>query len=51
MSGYREKSILNIQGDSGGKVTSLGVDSIEHVNKKVHMNMCKILSGYRDIAV
>jgi hypothetical protein len=30
MSEYREKSILNIQGDSGGKVTSLGIDSIEH---------------------
>jgi hypothetical protein len=40
-----------IQGDSGGKVTILGGDSIGHCEKKVHMNMCLLLNGYRDRAV
>jgi hypothetical protein len=37
----------DIQGDSGGKASILGGDSIGHCEKKkVHMNMCLILNGY-----
>jgi len=39
------------QGDSGRKVNILGGDTISHYEKKVHMNMCKILGDYRDIAI
>jgi hypothetical protein len=39
-----------IQDDSGGKITILGGGSIGHV-KKVRVNMCLIVSGYRDRAV
>jgi hypothetical protein len=37
-----------IQGDLGGKVNIFGGNSICHRKKKVHMNMCLILYGYRD---
>jgi hypothetical protein len=40
-----------IQGDSGGKVNVLGDDSVGNCDKKVHVNMCLILNGYRDRAV
>ena len=33
------------------KVNILGGDIISHCEKKVHMNMCIILDGYRDIAI
>jgi hypothetical protein len=36
-----------IQGDSGRKVNILRDDIINHCEKKVHMNMRLILSGYR----
>jgi len=35
-----------IEGDSGGKVSILGGDSIDIVRKKFHMNVCLILNGY-----
>jgi hypothetical protein len=40
-----------IQGDSERKVNILGGDSISHCVKNVHMNICLILSGYRDTVV
>jgi len=45
-------SYIHIQGDSGGTVNTLEDDSIGHCQKKkVYMNMCLILNGYRDRAV
>ena len=41
----------SIQSDSGGKFNILGGNSIGHCEKKVHMNMCLILTGNRDRAV
>jgi hypothetical protein len=38
------------QGDSGGEVNISVGDSNGHCEKKVHMNMCLILNGYRDRA-
>jgi hypothetical protein len=43
--------VKRIQYGSGGKVTILGGDSIVNCELKVYMNMCLILSGYRDRAV
>ena len=40
-----------IQGDSGRKVNIFGGDSIGHCEKKVHRNVCLILSVSRDRAV
>jgi hypothetical protein len=34
------------KGDSGGKLSILGDDSIDILKKKFHMNMCLILNGY-----
>jgi hypothetical protein len=42
---------VKIQDDSEGKFNILRGDSIGHCEKKVHMNMCVILNGYRDRAV
>jgi hypothetical protein len=39
--------IFSIQGDSGGNVSTLGVDSMGHCEKKFRMNMCLILNCYR----
>jgi hypothetical protein len=39
------------KGDSGGKVNVLGVDSIGHCEKEVHVKMSQILDGYRGRAV
>jgi hypothetical protein len=41
---------IQIQGDSGGKLNSLLGDSIGNCEKKLNMDMCLILNGYRDIA-
>jgi hypothetical protein len=41
----------HIQSDSRGKIRILDGDSIGHCEKKVHMNMCLIVSGHRDRAV
>jgi hypothetical protein len=47
-----EYVITNItQGDSWGKVSILGGESIGPCEKKVHMNMCLMLNGYQDTAV
>jgi hypothetical protein len=43
--------MYSIQSDSGGKVNILGGDNIGHCEKKVHRNMCLILTGYLDRAV
>jgi hypothetical protein len=40
---------IYVQGDLEGKIDILGGDSIGHCEKKLHMNACVILSGYRDI--
>jgi hypothetical protein len=41
-----------IQGDSGGNVSNLGSDSIDHSETEIlRMNMRLILNGYRDRAV
>ena len=49
--GHCEKKV-NTQGEAGGKVSILGGDRIGHCEKKkVNMNMCLILNGYRDGAV
>jgi hypothetical protein len=37
--------------DRGGRVNILGSDSISHCEKKVHMNMCKIMKVYRKSVV
>jgi hypothetical protein len=37
---------LVVLGDSGGKVSILGGDSIGHCEKKNFMNICPILNGY-----
>jgi len=43
--------LVKIQGDSGEQVNILRGDSIGHFEKKkVHVNMCLILNGYRDRA-
>ena len=42
---------VHIQSDSGGKLIFLGGDSIGHCVKKINVNMCLILNGYRDRAV
>ena len=43
---------VKIQCDSGGQVYNLGGDSVGHCErKKVYMNMCLVLNGYRDRAV
>jgi hypothetical protein len=42
---------FNIQGDSGGKINTLGGDGIGHCEKTVSINICLILNGYRDRAV
>jgi hypothetical protein len=40
---------FSIQDDSGGMVNILGGDSVGHCGeKKVCLNMCLIVSGYRD---
>jgi hypothetical protein len=44
------KRVYAIQGDSGGNVNIFGGDSIDHCQKKIHKNMCLIVSGYRDTA-
>jgi hypothetical protein len=41
----------DIQGDSGGEVNIPEGESINHVDKKVHMNVGLILSGYQDRTV
>jgi hypothetical protein len=41
---------LATQGDSGEKVTIFGGGSIGHCERKIRINMCLILIGYRDIA-
>ena len=39
-----------VQDDSGGNVNILGGDTIRHCGgKKVYLNMCLTLNGYRDI--
>lgn len=43
--------VYHVQGDSGGEVSVLGGDNIGHWEKKVCLNICLILNGYRDIAV
>ena len=40
----------NIQDDSGGRVSILGIDSIGRCENEVYMNACLILIGYRDRA-
>jgi hypothetical protein len=40
-----------IQSDPRGKINIFGGDSSGHFEKKVHINMCLILNGYRDRAV
>jgi hypothetical protein len=35
-----------MQGDSGGRVSILGGDSVGHCETGVHTNMCLILSDY-----
>jgi hypothetical protein len=40
-----------MQGDSGGRVTIVGGDSIGYFEKKIHMNICLILNGDRDRAL
>ena len=41
-----------IQSDSGGNVSSLESDSIDHCEtESLRMNMCLLLDGYRDAAV
>jgi hypothetical protein len=37
----------NIQNDSGGKFNILGGYIVGIMSKKVHVNMCSLLSGYR----
>jgi hypothetical protein len=44
--GYWLSPTYDILGDSGEKVKILGGDSTGHCEKKVHTNMCLILSGY-----
>jgi hypothetical protein len=41
----------SIQGDLGENVNNLGAVIIGNGNKKIHMNMCLILRGYRDEVV
>jgi hypothetical protein len=44
--------LVKIQDDSGKQVNILRGDIIGHFEKKkVHTNMCLILTGYRDRAV
>jgi hypothetical protein len=38
---------IYIQGDLGGSINILGVDSTGYCEKNVHMNMYLILNGYR----
>jgi len=40
-----------MQGDPGGKASILGGDIVGYCEKKVHMNICLVLYGYRDRAV
>jgi hypothetical protein len=41
-----------MQGDSGGKVSILGGNSVSHCDsKKVNINRCLILNDYRDRAL
>jgi hypothetical protein len=49
MTGY--PSVLEIQGDSGEKVSILGGESISYGQKRLHMNMCLILNKHRDKVV
>jgi hypothetical protein len=51
VSDKQDKLATKLQGDSGGKINILGGDSVGNCEKKVHMNMCAILNGYRDTAV
>jgi hypothetical protein len=37
--------------DSEGKANIFGGDTINHCDKKVHINVCLIVNGYRDTAV
>ena len=39
--------LVNIQGNSWGKVDIFGGDSISHCEKKNHINMCLIVKGNR----
>jgi hypothetical protein len=41
----------HIQGDLGTKVNILGGDTAGYFEKKVYINMCVNLNGYRDTAV
>jgi hypothetical protein len=42
----------HIQSHSGEKINIFGDDSTGHCGKKkVHTNVCRILSGYRDTAL
>jgi hypothetical protein len=44
--------MATIQDDLGGTINMLEGDTIGHYKKKkVHMNLCLILNGYRDRAV
>jgi hypothetical protein len=42
-----EMNLIEIQGDSGGKVNIWG----GNCHKEIHMNMCLLLNGYRVTAV
>jgi hypothetical protein len=47
-SGTPKREILDIQGNSGGKMSILEGHSIGHiVGKKIRMTVCLILKGYR----
>lgn len=43
--------VNNIQDDSGGKISILVVIVSDIVRRKIHVNLCLILNGYRDTAV
>jgi hypothetical protein len=43
-----QKTMSPIRGDSRGKVSVVGGDRIRNYEKRVHMNMCIIMNGYRD---
>ena len=49
--GLWSSQCLQIQGDRRRKDNILQCDSIGHFEKKVYMNICLILNGYRDKAV
>jgi len=45
------RQMVHIQSDSGTNNHNLRGDTFDHWEKKVHMNMCLILNGYRVRAV